>query len=98
MAILLKRPLAELDLLNIWDYIADDSPDRADDFLDRVESKLMTLAQNSGLGRKRSELLPDLRSFPIGNYVVFYQQIEGGIDVIRLLHGSRDIEEVFKQS
>ena len=98
MAILLKRPLAELDLLNIWDYIADDSPDRADDFLDQVESKLMTLAQNSGLGRKRSELLSDLRSFPIGNYVVFYQQIEGGIDVIRLLHGSRDIEEVFKQS
>ncbi|MFM7573956.1 MAG: type II toxin-antitoxin system RelE/ParE family toxin [Snowella sp.] len=45
--------------------MADDSPDRADDFLDRVESKLMTLAQNSGLGRKRSELLPDLRSFPI---------------------------------
>jgi toxin ParE1/3/4 len=98
MAILLKRPLAELDLLGIWDYIADDSPDRADDFLDRIESKLMTLAQNSGLGRKRSELLPDLRSFSIGNYVVFYQQIEGGIDVIRLLHGSRDIEEVFKQS
>jgi len=98
MAILLKRPLAELDLLDIWDYIADDSPDRADDFLDRIESKLMTLAQNSGLGRKRSELLPDLRSFSIGNYVAFYQQIEGGIDVIRLLHGSRDIEEVFKQS
>lgn len=95
MAILLKRPLAELDLLNIWDYIADD---RADDFLDRVESKLMTLAQNSGLGRKRSELLADLRSFPIDNYVVFYQQIDGGIDVICLLHGSRDIEEVFKQS
>ena len=98
MAILLKRPLAELDLLDIWDYIADDSLDRADDFLDRIESKLMTLAQNSGLGRKRSELLPDLRSFSIGNYVVFYQQIEGGIDVIRLLHGSRDIEEAFKQS
>jgi toxin ParE1/3/4 len=72
MAILLKRPLAELDLLDIWDYIADDSLDRADDFLDRIESKLMTLAQNSGLGRKRSDLLPDLRSFSIGNYVVFY--------------------------
>ena len=98
MSIMLKRPLAELDLLDIWDYIAADSPDRADDFLDRIESKLMTLAQNSGLGRKRPELLPDLRSFPIDNYVVFYQQIDGGIDVIRLLHGSRDIEEVFKQS
>ena len=98
MSILLKRPLAELDLLDIWNYIADDSPDRADDFLDRIESKLMTLAQNSGLGRKRTELLPNLRSFPIDNYVVFYQQIDGGIDVIRLLHGSRDIEKTFKQN
>jgi toxin ParE1/3/4 len=98
MAILLKHPLAELDLLDIWDYIADDSPDRADDFLDRIESKLITLAQNSSLGRKRPDLLPNLRSFPIDNYVVFYQQIEDGIDVIRLLHGSRDMEEVFKQN
>jgi toxin ParE1/3/4 len=56
MAIILKRPLAELDLLDIWDYIADDSLDRADDFLDRIESKLLTLAQNSGLGRKIPEL------------------------------------------
>jgi toxin ParE1/3/4 len=56
------------------------------------------LAQNSSLGRKRPDLLPDLRSFPIDNYVVFYQQIEDGIDVIRLLHGSRDMEEVFKQN
>ena len=98
MSIMLKRPLAELDLLDIWNYIADDSPDRADDFLDRIESKLMTLAQNSGLGRKRTELLPNLRSFPIDIYVVFYQQIDGGIDVIRLLHGSRDIEKTFKQN
>jgi len=52
MATLLKRPLAELDVLDIWDYIADDSPDRADNFLNRIESKLMTLAQNSGLSRK----------------------------------------------
>ncbi len=29
MAIVLKRPRAELDLLDIWDYIADDSMDRA---------------------------------------------------------------------
>jgi len=49
MAIILKRPLAELDLLDIWDYIADDSPDRADDFLDRIESKLLVLAQNSAI-------------------------------------------------
>jgi hypothetical protein len=32
MAIVVKRPRAELNLLNIWDYIVDDSLDRADEF------------------------------------------------------------------
>ncbi|MBD2088320.1 type II toxin-antitoxin system RelE/ParE family toxin [Microcoleus sp. FACHB-1515] len=96
MAIIVKRPRAELDLLDIWDYIADDSFDRADEFLDRIEGTLQTLAQNPGIGRRREELLPRLQSFPIGNYVVFYQAIEDGIDVIRVLHGSRDIEAIFK--
>jgi toxin ParE1/3/4 len=38
-----------------------------------------------------------LHSFPIGSYVVFYQAIENGIEVIRVLHGSWDIEEIFRQ-
>lgn len=97
MAIVVKRPLAELDLLEIWDYIADDSMDRADEFLDRIEEKLQRLALNPGLGRKRGELLPGVQSFPIGNYVVFYQEIQDGIDVIRVLRGSRDIEAIFGQ-
>jgi toxin ParE1/3/4 len=97
MTIVVKRPLAELDLLEIWDYIADDSLDRADDFLDRIEEKLRLLARNSGIGRRREELFLGLRSFPVGNYVVFYQAVEDGIDVIRILHGSRDIEEIFRQ-
>jgi toxin ParE1/3/4 len=59
-------------LLDIWDYIADDSLDRADKFLDRVEGKLQTLAGNPGLGRRREELLAGLHSFPSCNYVVLY--------------------------
>jgi toxin ParE1/3/4 len=98
MVVIVKRPLAELDLLDIWEFIAEDSPDRADEFLDRLEGTLQTLARNPGMGRRREELLAGLRSFPIGNYVVFYREIEGGIDVIRILRGSRDIEEIFKQS
>jgi len=97
MAIVVKRPLAELDLLDIWEYIADDSFEQTDEFLDRIEGKLQALARTPGMGKRREELLPNLQSFPIGNYVVFYQAIENGIDVIRVLRGSRDIEEIFRQ-
>ncbi len=44
MAALVKRPRTKLNLLDIWDYIADDSRVRADEFLDRLEEKLQTLA------------------------------------------------------
>jgi toxin ParE1/3/4 len=97
MAIIIKRPLAEQDLLDIWEFIAEDSLDRADEFLDRLEGKLQTLALNPGMGRRREELLTGLRSFPSDNYIIFYREIEGGIDVIRILHGSRDFEEIFGQ-
>jgi toxin ParE1/3/4 len=49
------------------------------------------------MGRRREELLPGLRSFPIGNYVVFYREIKDGVDIIRILRGSRDIEAIFGQ-
>lgn len=44
-----------------------------------------------GLGRQESKLAPNLRSFPLGNYLIFYRPIEDGIAVVRVLHGARDI-------
>lgn len=46
-------------------------------------------------GRKRPDLAPDLRSLPVGNQVIFYRPIPDGIQVIRVLHGARDIPAVF---
>ena len=37
------------------------------------------------MGRLRNELLPQLYSFPVGNYAVFYLATESGIEIIRIL-------------
>jgi len=47
------------------------------------------------MGRARHELVVDLRSFPFGRYVIFYMPIEGGIDVVRVLHSARDVDAAF---
>ena len=47
------------------------------------------------MGRARHELAVDLRSFPFGRYVIFYVPIEGGIDVVRVLHSARDVDASF---
>ena len=67
----LKRPQAETDLDEIWWYIAQDNPDNADRFLDKVEERCQALAQFPLLGIGREELMPELRSLSVGNYLIF---------------------------
>lgn len=95
LPIILKKPQAELDLLDIWAYIADESFERADQFLDLIQTKLETLAENPDIGRERNELLIGLRSFPVKTHIIFYRKIEHGIDVIRILSSARDVEMIF---
>lgn len=91
MAHVLKRALAFADLAEIWSYIADDDEAAADRFLDQVEAKLALLATQPYMGRSRPELKPEIRSFPVGRYVVFFLPMPDGIDVVRVLHSAQDI-------
>ena len=52
----------------------------------------LPLAENPRIGRSREELAPELRSFSFLNYVIFYRPIDAGVEIVRVLHGSRDIE------
>lgn len=95
MSKVLKTPQAEEDLVEVWLYIVQDNPRAADRFLTLVDKKCRTLARSPKMGRHRDELAPDLRSFPLGDYVIFYRPIESGIEVIRVLSGYRDVPELF---
>lgn len=96
MAVIYKRPLAQEDLTEIWEYIADDSINRADAFIDTVDGKLRTLAAQPMMGRARDELMSGLRSFPVGRYVLFYELVTDGIALVRVLHSARDITPQFE--
>jgi toxin ParE1/3/4 len=91
---LLKRPEAENDLDEIWWYIAQDSPDHADRFLDRLQERLLALADFPKMGRSRDDIQAGLRSQPVGNYLIFYFPLADGIEIVRVLHGSRDVESL----
>ena len=90
-----RRPLAEADILEIWDYIADDNPAAADRWVDQLDAQFRLLATQPKMGRARNELAADVRSFPVGRYVVFYVPFDAGIDVVRVLHSARDIDAIF---
>ena len=96
MARVLQTPLSELDLLEIWVYIGEDSLSAADRWLDEIHARCEMLAEHPELGRRRDEIAPGLRSFPVDSYLIFYRPVREGIRVMRVLHGSRDIEEQFR--
>ena len=82
---------ATRDLREAWEYIAVDSPDRADAFLNRLDELFETLASFPEMGTSREEFGPGLRSFPVGNHLVFYRLGDGTIEIARILSGYRDL-------
>ncbi len=87
---------AEQDLADLSQHVALDDPQAAVAILDVIEAKCSLLAQYPELDRPREELLPKLRSFPASNYVIFYRIALDEIQVIRILHGSRDVQAEFR--
>ena len=96
MAIIKRTSQAHLDLVEIGLRIAEDNPTAADRWLDSIDNCCKMLAQMPEIGRSRPELAPELRSFPVGNYVIFYRPVEDGIQVIRILYGGRDLPPLFE--
>lgn len=80
------------DLREIWSYIAKDSEFYADGWIRQLNEHIEYLAQHNGRCRPRPELFPNLRSSGLKEYVIFYNPLgDSGVEVIRILHSSRDI-------
>ena len=97
MARIIRSPDAENDLLEIWSHIANDKPSAADRFLDKPEQRIQLLSRHARIGESRSDLAPCVRAFSVGNYVIFFRPIRDGIELLCVLHGSRDIPVVFRR-
>ena len=49
------------------------------------------------MGRRRDELAPGLQSFPVDRFLIFYIELENGIEVARVISGYQDIESLFAE-
>ena len=47
------------------------------------------------MGRARPELAPDLRSFPVKRFILFYRPDAKGIELVRALDGARNVDGIF---
>ena len=80
---------------DIWEYIARDNPGAADGFIDSIYHKCRLLAERPEIGKERPEIRQDIRSFPVGNYLIFYHPQDGITTIDRVLSGYQDIPSLF---
>ena len=92
----IQSRLAREDLLSIWTYVATDNEEAASRLLRTIDHTCLNLAEFPNMGPLREELGVGLRSFPVGNYVIFYYGGEEGITVVRVLHGAMDLPGLWK--
>ncbi len=87
---------ARADLDEIWLYVAQQqSLEAADGLIDSIAERFSLLASTPGMGRRRDEIASGMRSFPVGNYVIYYRRTRGGLRISRVLHGARDAGRFF---
>jgi toxin ParE1/3/4 len=87
---------AELDA--IWKYVAvaSRSSDTADRLIESITRHFYLIAKQPGMGRPRDELRPGYRSFPVGQYLIFYRVLEKQVEIMHVLHGKRDLDAMFE--
>lgn len=90
-------PSAQQDLIDAFDWISDDSPERASSWLLDLDLRMKALAEMPGMGRKpRSRRIAALgyRTLVLGDYLVFYKFDEKRVLVHRVLHGARNLGQI----
>jgi len=93
---------ATRDLDEQFDYLAEREPSIARRYYAAARTSFQRLADMPGLGALRDIELPNypglrisrISGFP--NYLIFYVPVGGGIEVIRVIHGARDVMRILR--
>jgi toxin ParE1/3/4 len=100
MSRIIRRVGARRGLAEIAEYISRTSTRSASRFLaaaERAFASLVEMPEKGGLWESDRPELAGIRVWPIPgfkNYLIFYRPIEGGIDVLRVIHAARDLENL----
>lgn len=88
---------ARRDLLEVWEFIAQDDLDAADRVEREIERAITMLACNPHLGHLRRDLTSKpVRFWPVYSYLIIYDPEARPLEVVRILSGYRDVAALLK--
>jgi len=85
---------AQADLDEIWTYLAERNPRKADQTIDSITDRFLMILDNPSIGRARTDLNVHYRSLSIGEYTIFYRLHNQHIQIFHVLHNSRDLSQI----
>jgi toxin ParE1/3/4 len=97
MAEIRHSPQSEADLEAILEYLHQNQPALAERFATAFYEKGQMLARFPEMGRLRPELAPNLRSTLVHPYVLFYRVEGETVQIVRILHGKRDLRRIIQE-
>jgi toxin ParE1/3/4 len=92
-------PEAARDLVGIWRYIKKQSSlEMAERVEGVIRDRIVFLAENPNGGHWRKDLTGEaVRFFPVYSYLIVYRPATKPLQVVGVLHGRRDVEEILRQ-
>lgn len=84
-------PQAETDLEEIGNYLSERNPHAAVRLIDALRERWTLLLDHPFSGKARDDLRPGARCLIVRRYLVFYRVTDLGIEIVRILHGHRNI-------
>jgi toxin ParE1/3/4 len=91
-------PQARTDLDSIWLYTARESGsiDTATRIISAITDRFALFAKFPFIGRSLEDnLRPNVRTFPVRQYLIFYSTRPGEVRILRVIHSARDAFAVF---
>lgn len=82
---------ADRNLTQIVAYIAKDNPSAAFDWIDATRRLCELLTAQPGIGQSvRTRRFGNIRRHVSGNYLIYYREVDAGIEILLVSHGARD--------
>jgi toxin ParE1/3/4 len=96
MAEVVFRRRAWRDLESISDRIRHEDPRAAERFRANVLHRLRLLGRTPGAAQPRPEFGRDIRTIPIGRYIVILRVAPPKVTILRILHSARDLPQLLR--
>ena len=90
-------PAARQDLMEIWEYIAQDNLDAADCVAEEIRAEIRMLAQNLGLGHYRTDLANEpLKFWRVYTYLIIFRPETQPLEIVRILSEYQDLKRILE--